>query len=69
MLHVPFAELVGGGAEQMFAQQAGLGMDEGHRVLQLIAEAERAAGLIEARARPHAAGERLINRASRWPGS
>ncbi len=50
-----------GGAQQMLAQQAGLGMHQRHRVLQLVAEAERAAGLVEARPRPHAAGERLID--------
>ena len=61
VLHVPLAELAAGGAEKMFAQQAGLGMHEGHRVLQLIAEAERAAGLVESRPRPHAAGERLVD--------
>ena len=38
-----------------------LGMHEGHRVLQLVAEAERAARLIESGARPHAAGERLVD--------
>ena len=37
-----------------------LGMHQRHRVLQLVAEAERAAGLVEAAARPHAAGERLV---------
>ena len=36
-------------------------MHQGHRVLQLIAEAERAARLIESGAGPHAAGERLID--------
>ena len=41
---------------------AGLGVHERHDVLQLIAESVRAARLIERRARPHAAGERLIER-------
>jgi hypothetical protein len=36
-------------------------MDQGHRVLQLVAEPERAARLIEPRAGPHAAGQRLID--------
>ena len=61
VLHVPFAELARGGAEQVLAEQPRLGMHQGHRVLQLVAEAERAARLIEARARPHAAGQRLID--------
>ena len=61
VLHVPLAELAARGTEQMFAQQARLGMHEGHRILQLIAKAERAAGLVEPRSRPHAAGERLVN--------
>ena len=38
----------------------GLGVDQRHRVLQLVAEAEGAAGLVEAAARPDAAGERLV---------
>ena len=39
---------------------ARLGVDQRHRVLQLVAEAERAAGLVEAAARPQAAGQRLV---------
>ncbi len=35
-------------------------MDQCHRILQLVAEAERAAGLVIAAARPHAAGQGLI---------
>ena len=61
VLHVPFAELARGGAQQMLAQQRRLGMHQGHRVLQLVAEAERAARLVKSRARPHAAGERLVD--------
>ena len=44
--------LTSGGTEKMFAQQAGLSMDESHRVLQLVAEPERPAGLVIARTRP-----------------
>ena len=60
VLHVSFAELMARqhGADARAASR--LGMHQGHRVLQLVAEAERAARLIEARARPHAAGEGLI---------
>ncbi len=61
VLHVPFLKLPRGGAEQMLAQQARLGMNEGHRILQLIAEAERPAGLVEPGASPHPARERLID--------
>ena len=35
---------------------------ERHRILQLISKAVRAAGLVESRARPHAAHQRLIQR-------
>ncbi len=61
VLHVPFAKLTRRGAQQVLAEQLRLGMHQGHRVLQLVAEAERAARLIESRAGPHAAGQRLIN--------
>ncbi len=61
VLHVSFAELAPGGAEKMFAQQAGLGMHQGHGVLQLIAKAKRAAGLVKSRPRPHATCQRLVH--------
>ena len=67
MLHVAFAELMGGGAEEVFAEETRFGVDQRHAILQLIAEAEGAAGLIEAGARPDAATERLVE-ASRWRG-
>ncbi len=38
----------------------GRGVDQGHHVLELVAEAERAARLVEARARPVPAGEHLV---------
>ena len=60
MLDVAFFELAGRAEQQVLAHQVGLGVDEGHDVLQLIAEAEGAAGLVEAAARPDAAGEGLI---------
>ena len=41
-------------------KQRRLGVHQRHRVLQLVAEAERAARLIEAAAAPHAAGEHLV---------
>ena len=44
----------------MFAQQPRLAVDQRHRVLQLIAEAEGAARLVVAAARPETAGKSLI---------
>ena len=46
----------------MLAQQAGFGMHERHGVLQLIAKTERPAGLVKSCPRPHATGERLVNK-------
>ncbi len=43
MLHIAFAELMGRTAQQVLSPELGLGMDEHHRFLQLIAETERAA--------------------------
>ena len=60
MLHVALGELPRRGAQQMLARQVGLRDAERHDVLQLVAEAIGAARLIEAGARPDAAGERLI---------
>ena len=60
MLHVAFAELMRGGAKQLFAQQFASRMHKRHRILKLIAKTERAAGLIKSRARPQPAGNRLI---------
>jgi hypothetical protein len=61
VLHVALDELVRGAQQQLLAQQLRLRMDGGHRVLQLVAEAERAAGLVVAAARPHAAGDGLVH--------
>ncbi len=47
-------------SEQGARAAARLGVDQRHRVLQLVAETERAAGLVVAAARPEAARERLI---------
>ena len=60
MLHVAFDELPRGGAQQMRARQSGPRHAERHHVLQLIAEAVGAAGLVEAGARPQAARQRLV---------
>jgi hypothetical protein len=67
VLHVAFVELMSRAAQQVLACKARLGMDQRHRVLELIAEAEGAAGLVVAAARPEAASERLVQRATRSP--
>ena len=60
VLHVAFDELARG-AQQVLAQRAWVRADgERHDVLELVAEAVGAARLVEGRARPHAAGERLV---------
>jgi hypothetical protein len=41
MLNVSFAKLMRGGSQQMLAEQVGLGIGQGHCILQLIAESER----------------------------
>ena len=60
MLNVSFDKLMGGGSQQMLAHQMRLGMDQGHDVLQLIAEPERAARLVITATSPEAAGQGLI---------
>ena len=60
MLHVALDELPRRSAKQMFARQIGPSGGERHAILQLVAKTIGAAGLIEGRARPDAAGERLI---------
>ena len=56
----PFDELPARGAEQVLARQIGPREGQRHHVLQLVAEAERAAGLVVAAARPEPAAHRLI---------
>ena len=60
MLHVAFDELTRRGAQQVLARECRLRQRERHAVLQLVAETVGAARLVERRARPHAAGERLV---------
>ena len=57
---VALGELPAGGAQEMLARERRPGDRQRHPVLQLVAEAVGAARLIEGRARPDAAGERLI---------
>ena len=60
MLHVAFAELMGGGAEQMRAREGRLGMHQRQDVLQLVAESVSAAGLVESRPAPEPAAQGLV---------
>ena len=56
VLNISLPELTSGAEEQVLPYQARLGMDEGHHVLQLIAETERAPGLVISATRPQTAG-------------
>ena len=60
MLEIPFNELPGCGPQDMFARDGRAARQQGAGILQLIAEAIGATGLVEARSCPHAAGKRLI---------
>src|ERR1700759_1449505 len=60
MLDVALAELMGCRAQEMLAQQDRFGVDEGHRVLQLIAKSECATRLIKTGASPQTAAQNLI---------
>ena len=62
VLDISFPELAARAQQQVFAHQSRLGMDERHHVLQLVAETERAAGLIVPAARPQSASLRLIQK-------
>jgi len=61
MLDISLPELAGRAADEVLAQQARLGVNQRHRILQLIAEAECAARLVVSAARPHAARQGLIH--------
>ncbi|MNI39444.1 hypothetical protein D3C73_936260 [compost metagenome] len=60
VLHVGLHELLRGAAQQMFAGQVGTRDRQRHRVLQLVAKAIRAAGLVMAAARPYPACQCLV---------
>ena len=60
MLHVAFWKLARRRKQQVGSHLRGRGVHQRHHVLQLVAEAECAAGLVEGRARPEAAREHLI---------
>ena len=59
-LDVALHELARGRAQDVRARQVGTGQAQGHDVLELVAEAERAARLIVAGARPQAAADVLV---------
>ncbi len=61
VLNVALDELSARTEQQVLAQHPGPGVDHRHRVLQLIAEAERPAGLVVAAAGPHPAGDGLVH--------
>ena len=60
MEDVAFFELMGGGAQQVLAGHIPHRRHQGHPVLELVAETEGPAGLIESRPGQHPAGQRLI---------
>ena len=60
MLDISLRKLAGRAEEQVLAHEARLGVDERHHVLQLVAEAEGAAGLVKAAPRPETAGQSLV---------
>ncbi len=60
MLHVPLDKLPLGATQEMLPGQIGHFMQEGHTVLELIAEAVCPARLVEAATAPHAARKHLV---------
>ena len=60
VLHVALGKLAPGGAQQVLARQVGAAHAQRHHVLQLVAEAPGAAGLVVRGARPQAAGGDLV---------
>ena len=64
VLHVALDKLAARGAQQMTARDLGLGIEKRHGILELIPKSVGAARLIERRPRPHATGQRLIQRPS-----
>ncbi|MNN53909.1 hypothetical protein D3C81_1686970 [compost metagenome] len=61
MLHVAFGILMSRAKQQVATHGHGVGMDHRHAVLQLIAKADGAAGLIVATTGLEAAGDHLIH--------
>src|SRR5512140_2824455 len=62
MLDIPVHELMSGGTKQVLSQQTGLGVDERHGILELIAKSEGPARLVECAPSPETAREGLIQK-------
>ena len=62
VLHIAFLELAGGREQQMFAHQMRSGVDQGHDVLQLIAETKGPSRLVGSASRPKPAGKGLVEK-------
>ena len=62
MLDISIPELMCRGTEQVLAHKAWLGVDKGHRVLQLVAKPEGSTRLVESTSRPEAARESLVQK-------
>ena len=62
VLDVALPELPSRRAQEVRLRHRGFGVHKGHAVLELIAESEGAARLVDRRPRPHAAGECLVER-------
>ena len=60
MLYISFLKLSGCAEEEVLAREVRFGVDERHRILELIAEPKRASRLIISAPRPQPAGERLV---------
>ncbi len=60
MLNISLLKLASRAQEQVFAQELGLGVQQRHHVLQLIAETKGAPWLVVSVPRPEAARERLV---------
>ena len=61
VLNVAFAELSARAQQKLRPKKLRFGVDERHGVLQLVAETKSAARLVVTAARPHTAGERLVD--------
>src|SRR4029453_16320835 len=60
VLHIAFLELPRGRAQDLCPRLLRGAVDDGHRVLELVAETECPARLIERRPAPHSTGESLV---------
>jgi hypothetical protein len=60
MLHISILKLAARAEKQVLAQEVGLGVQQRHHVLQLIAETEGTPRLVVSVPRPEAARQRLV---------